>query len=208
MGRHFEQARLLANRAGAAARCEVAAWLALTAARLGARTGDEELLALAESAADETTALVAGLPGHPPWGPQANAARAEIALARGDAAAAAAVGEASLQALGETLTEDAHMETVLSASGGILAAAPPEVQEQVRGLLRARSPGSRRARSTTGSGSAGCEARWGASSWGWPGSTPRRSRRPAVRPVLPARAHRSRVRSRRSTRSTAGSPTS
>ena len=136
MRRHFEQARLLANRAGAAARCEVAAWLALTAARLGARTGEPDVLTLAAEAADEVTALAPGLAGRPPWAAQALAARTEIALARGDAAGAATLGEASLQALGETLTEDAHMELLLSASRGILAAGAPEVQEQVRGWLR------------------------------------------------------------------------
>ncbi len=74
----------LANRAGAVARCEVAAWLAITAARLGARTADTELLALAEEAADQATALAASLPGHALWAAQADAARAEIAVARGD----------------------------------------------------------------------------------------------------------------------------
>ncbi len=121
MRRHFEQARLLANRAGAAARCEAAAWLALTAARLGARTADADLLDVAEKAADEAAALAASLPGHAVWGAQADAARAEVALARGDAPAAAGAGGAALQALEDSLTEDAHLETLLSASRGVAA---------------------------------------------------------------------------------------
>lgn len=143
MRRHFEGAMLLASRAGAVARCEVAAWLALTAARLGARAGhgdgqaaDPELLARAEEAAAEVAALVAALPGQPPWAALANAARAEIALARGDLPAAAAAGGAAMQFFEASLTEDVNLETLLSAARGILAAAPPEMAGQVRDWLR------------------------------------------------------------------------
>ena len=136
MRRHFEQAGLLASRAGAAARCEVSAWLAISAARLGGRIGDAELLAVAEEAANQTSALAGALPGHAPWAAQADAARAEIALARGDAEGAARAGGAAMQALQETMTEDANLEILLSASRGIFAAAPPEAQEPVRGWLR------------------------------------------------------------------------
>lgn len=133
---HFEQARLLAARAGVAARCEVEAWLALVAARLGARTRDAELLELADGAAETARGLAATLSGHAPWAAQADAAAAEIALARGDAASAAAAGGAALQALQDSLTEDVHLETLLSASRGIFAGAPPELQAPVRDWLR------------------------------------------------------------------------
>jgi hypothetical protein len=143
MLRHFEGAMLLAGRAGAVARCEVAAWLALTAARLGARTGDgdgraadDELLARAETSANEVAALANALPGQAPWAAQANAARAEIALARGDLAAASGAGGAAMQFYEESLTEDVNIETLLSAARGILRAAPPEMAAQVRDMLR------------------------------------------------------------------------
>ena len=136
MRRHFEQAGLLANRAGVAARCEVAAWLALTAARLGAQNGDSELLGVADEAAAEASALAAALPGHPLWGAQADSARAEIALARGDIEAAAAAGGAALQALEDSLTEDPHLETLLSASRAVVAGSPPEMHAQLLGYLK------------------------------------------------------------------------
>ena len=40
-------------------------------------------MALAERSAAEASELAATLPGHPPWGAQADAARARVALARG-----------------------------------------------------------------------------------------------------------------------------
>jgi DNA-binding CsgD family transcriptional regulator len=138
MLRHFDQARTLAARAGSAARCETAAWVALAAARLAGRTrGDAEpLLGLAQEAADLATSIAATLPGHSPWPAYADAARAEIALARGDVAGAAAAGGAVMQALQEAITEDVHLEALLSASRGILSGAPPEMQEPVREWLR------------------------------------------------------------------------
>ena len=68
----------------AAARCEILARLALEAARLGAERGDEELLELAERSAAEAKELAPLFAGHQPWGAQADAALAEVALARGD----------------------------------------------------------------------------------------------------------------------------
>jgi DNA-binding NarL/FixJ family response regulator len=138
MRRHFEQARTLASRAGAAGRCETAAWVALTTARLAGRTHHdaEPLLTLAEEAADLATGIAATLPGHSPWLAYADAAKAEIALARGDAETAAAAGGAVMQALQDAVTEDSHLEAVLSASRAILAGAPAEMHEPVRGWLR------------------------------------------------------------------------
>ena len=138
MRRHFEQAQLLASRAGAAARCETAAWVALTSARLAARThiDAEPLLAMARESADQATAIAATLPGHSPWPAYADAAKAEIALAHGDLEAAAAAGAAVMQALQDAITEDVHLEAVLSASRGVLSGAPPDMQEQVRDWLR------------------------------------------------------------------------
>ncbi|HEX3266215.1 MAG TPA: AAA family ATPase [Candidatus Limnocylindrales bacterium] len=136
MRRHFEQAGTLAARAGAAGRAEVAGWLAITAARLGSRLADPELLELAEGAAEQASTLTAALPGQPPWSLYADAARAQVALARGDAATAATAGGAAMQALQDALTEDVHLEPLLSAARGILAGAPPEMSAPVTDWLR------------------------------------------------------------------------
>ena len=63
MRRHLEQAVALATSQGrASARCEAVARLAIEAARLGAATGDAELLELAERSANTARELAAGLP--------------------------------------------------------------------------------------------------------------------------------------------------
>ncbi len=135
--RHLEQAVALATaRGGAAARCETAAWLAIEAARLGGRSGDEEILGVAEEAAEQVTTIGALLPGHAPWIAMAHAARAEVALARGDVRAAATAGGAAMQSLEESLTEDTLLETLLSASRGMFAGAPPEMQASCREWLQ------------------------------------------------------------------------
>src|SRR6185436_13107320 len=88
MREHFERAIHLATEQGRApARCELLARLALESARLGAERGDEELLTAAEQAATEARATAQTLSGHPPWAARAEAALAEVALARGDLAA-------------------------------------------------------------------------------------------------------------------------
>jgi DNA-binding NarL/FixJ family response regulator len=99
--------------------------------------GDPETLTtLAQEAADQATALARSLSGHSPWAAYAEAARAEIALARGDASAAGIAGATAMQALQESLTEDVHLEALLSASQGIFVGAPPEVHGPVREWLR------------------------------------------------------------------------
>jgi DNA-binding NarL/FixJ family response regulator len=136
MRRHLDQAVALAARAGAAARCEASARLAIEAARLGARTKDESLLTVASDAAAQAKALAASLPGHVPWLPQADAAIAEVALARGDIAAAAGAGAAVAQALRESQSEDVDLDVVLPASRAVLAGAPEEAQREVREFLK------------------------------------------------------------------------
>ena len=83
-GTHLERAVQLATESGLpAARCEALARLALEASRLGAEAEDAELLDAAEQAAIEAAELAATMPGHPPWGAEASASLARIALARG-----------------------------------------------------------------------------------------------------------------------------
>ena len=90
MREHLERAAAIATESGrASARCETLARLAIEAARLvtaSARDGapDSELLELVERSAAQVKTLLPLLPGHAPWGAQADAALSAVALARGD----------------------------------------------------------------------------------------------------------------------------
>ncbi len=134
---HLERALRMATDLGRpAARCEALAELALATARLGAASGNAELLDLAERSAREAADLAAGLTGRPPWGARADAAIAVVALARGEMEPAALSGMAALQALQESHHEDASLDILLPASRAVLASGPPEAQAMVRGFLQ------------------------------------------------------------------------
>jgi DNA-binding NarL/FixJ family response regulator len=146
---HLERAVVIATEGGrASARCEAHARLAIEAARLAARPApdalevpderapDESLLELVERSAAQVKELLPLLPGHAPWGAQADAALATVALLRGDAPGAAMIAGATVQALQEALHEDASLEVILPAARAMFAGAPPEVQGFVRGFLQ------------------------------------------------------------------------
>jgi DNA-binding NarL/FixJ family response regulator len=76
------------------------------------------------------------LPGHAPWGAQADAAQATVSLMRGDIAGAAMSGGAAVEALQAGRHEDASLEIVIPAARALFAGAPPEVQASVRGYLQ------------------------------------------------------------------------
>jgi DNA-binding CsgD family transcriptional regulator/tetratricopeptide (TPR) repeat protein len=136
MRAHLERAVQLATEQGRpAARCESLATLASEAARLGAERADEELLALAEKSAKEAKELVGVLPGHPPWGAGADAALAQVALARGDHVAAAAAARSAFAALHAAHLEDLFLRIVLPAAGVLLVAGTEEEQEAIQGQL-------------------------------------------------------------------------
>jgi DNA-binding NarL/FixJ family response regulator/tetratricopeptide (TPR) repeat protein len=136
MRAHLERAVHLATEQGRApARCEALALLALESARLGAAAGDDELLGVAERAAREAKEQADLLPGHPPWGAQADAALARVAVARGQAEAAAEAARSALQAFMASLSEDAHLEILLPAAEA-LAAGDGQDAEQIRTLLQ------------------------------------------------------------------------
>jgi DNA-binding CsgD family transcriptional regulator/tetratricopeptide (TPR) repeat protein len=137
MREHLEQAVKMATDQGRpAARCEALARLALESARLGAETGDQELLRAAERAASEAKDVLALLPGHPPWGAQADAALAATLLAQGDLERAlAAAGEAT-QALIDAHHEDANLDVTLPTSRVILGGAPEAMQTVTRDWLQ------------------------------------------------------------------------
>jgi DNA-binding NarL/FixJ family response regulator len=147
--RHLERAVVIATESGgASAQCEALARLALVAAGLvadgsaaGPGTGDgrppgPDVADLVERSAAQVRALSSVLPGHAPWGAQADAALAMLALRRGDVPAAASSAGAALQALQAGLHEDTSLEIVLPAARALLAGGPPDVQEFVRGYLR------------------------------------------------------------------------
>jgi hypothetical protein len=110
--------------------------LAIEAARLGAATGSDELLQLAERSAAAANELVAVLPGHATWGPQANAALVMVALARGDVATAVPIAMATIQALQAAGHEDGLLEIVVPLARAIFAGGPPEVRDFALRYLR------------------------------------------------------------------------
>jgi DNA-binding NarL/FixJ family response regulator len=91
---------------------------------------------LVEGSAARVKQLLPLLPGHAPWGAQADAALATVALVRGDIAGAATAGGAALEALQAGLHEDASLEIVIPAARAVLAGAPPEIAGFVRGFVQ------------------------------------------------------------------------
>jgi DNA-binding NarL/FixJ family response regulator len=137
MREHLERAVGLATEQGRpAARCETLATVALEAAALGAERADEELLELAERSARDAKDLVRVLPGHPPWGAQADAALAQAALARGQPEAAADAARSALASLRAAHQEDLFLRIVLPAARAILAAGSEEERDAIQRELR------------------------------------------------------------------------
>ena len=137
MRTHLERAVQQASDSGfAAARCESLARLAVEAARLGADRGDDELLSVAERAGGEASQLASGLPGHAPWGAQADAARAVVALARGAREDAAAFALAAGDALQRAMHEDANLDVLLPAAQVMRETGAPAWEAGVRPYLQ------------------------------------------------------------------------
>ena len=142
MRRHLEKAVAIATESGrASGRCEALARLAIEAARLVAASAlegepDAALVELVERSAAQVKELLPLLPGHAPWGAQADAALATVALARGDIERAALAGGAALQSLQAGLHEDVSLEIVIPAARAVLAGGPPEMHGFVRGFLQ------------------------------------------------------------------------
>ena len=139
---HLDKAVALATEAGqASARCEALARLAVEAARLVARDPtlsgpDPALVELVERSAAQVKEALPLLPGHAPWGAQADAALATVALARGETASAAMLGGAALQALDAAHHEDTSLEILIPAARAVLAGGPSEFQDFVRTYVR------------------------------------------------------------------------
>jgi DNA-binding NarL/FixJ family response regulator len=136
MRAHLERALHQATEQGlAAARCETLAVLAMGASRLGAERKDEELLALATRAANEAKTLMEQLPGHAPWGAQADTALARMALARGDRDAALDAARSAVAAILAARHEDSHLEVLVPVTE-VLAATSPGEADMARGFLQ------------------------------------------------------------------------
>jgi tetratricopeptide (TPR) repeat protein/DNA-binding CsgD family transcriptional regulator len=135
MRRHLERAVQLASETGhLAGRCEALARLAVEASRLGADLADEELLEFAERSAKEAADLVAQLPGHPPWGAEADAAMARVELARGRNEEAADHARAAIGSLLSAMHEDRYLDVLLPVANVLMVTEAPE-WEGVRGHL-------------------------------------------------------------------------
>ncbi|MDP9237600.1 MAG: AAA family ATPase [Chloroflexota bacterium] len=123
MQEHFERALQTATAQGrASARCELLARFALEASRLGSLSRDEVLLELAERTAHEAKELASLFRGHQPWAAQADAATAEIALARDDTPGVEAAGREAYRAMQVAMREDIYPELLLSTARAVLAA--------------------------------------------------------------------------------------
>jgi DNA-binding NarL/FixJ family response regulator len=137
MRTHLERAVQLATEQGlSAARCEALAHLALEATRFGADGNDDELLSLAESAANEARGLAELLEGHAPWGAQAQAALARVALARGDEEEAVRGAMSVIAALQSALHEDVHVEVMIPVAEVLMAAGSEAEQQLIQFFLQ------------------------------------------------------------------------
>jgi DNA-binding CsgD family transcriptional regulator/tetratricopeptide (TPR) repeat protein len=137
MREHLQRAVRLATEQGRpAARCEALATLSLASALLGAASRDGELLALAERSAKEAKEHMRVLPGHPPWGAEADAALAQVALAHGLEEAAADAARSAFATLRAAHLEDLFLRIVLPAARVLLAAGTDEEREEMRRQLR------------------------------------------------------------------------
>ena len=91
---------------------------------------------LVERSAAQVKELLPLLPGHAPWGAQADAALATVALERGDIDAAVAAGQAAFEALQSGMHEDTRLDIMIPAARAVFAGAPPDVQSFVRDYLQ------------------------------------------------------------------------
>jgi DNA-binding CsgD family transcriptional regulator/tetratricopeptide (TPR) repeat protein len=136
MRRHLERAVQLASESGLpAVKCEATARLALEASRLGVELEDADLLEVAERSAVEAAGLAAGLPGHPPWGAQADAALAQVELSRGRTEEAADHARAAMASLQSGMHEDRYLDVVVPVGKALMDSGAPE-WEATRSQLR------------------------------------------------------------------------
>ena len=127
MRQHLERAVQLASETGlAAVKCEALARLAVEASRLGVELEDGELLELAERSAVDAARLATALPGHPPWGAEADAALAQVELSRGRTEEAADHARAAFASLQSGMHEDRYLDVVVPVANALMESGAPE----------------------------------------------------------------------------------
>jgi len=84
----------------------------------------------------EAKELVPLFVAHQPWGVQADAALAEVALARGDLPAAAEAGRRVAGALQEAMREDVYPEILLPTARAVLAAGEEPDRQMIQTFLQ------------------------------------------------------------------------
>ena len=135
--RELETALALSTQSGrAAARCEALARLALETATVAATVPGDDLLDAAERSAREAKVLAAQLPGHAPWGAQADAALSAVALRRGDTGAAVESALEAVEAIRASLHEDLSLDVFVPAARALFAGGPEDVATAIRAYLQ------------------------------------------------------------------------
>jgi DNA-binding CsgD family transcriptional regulator len=137
MREHLERAVELATEQGSpAARCEALARLAIETARLGGRQRDDELLALAEGAAQQAIELAGSLPGHPPWRAQAHAALTYVRSTRAEADGALESARSALRDITASGQTELFLEIWLPCARAILKTGGEDEASDMRARLR------------------------------------------------------------------------
>ena len=120
----------------ASARCEALARLAIEASRLitPASASDSPLIELVERSASRVKELLPLLPGHAPWGAQADAALSAVALARGDLPRRRWPAALPSRHCRPGSTRTSASRSSSPRPGPILAGGPPEAHGRDAGL--------------------------------------------------------------------------
>ena len=91
---------------------------------------------MAEGAAQDVLQQSSSLPGHPQWPAQALAAKAVVALYRGDTSTAAEFGRHALAVHDAAMREDLDLEIILPAVEAVLARGDVEETKALRDRLQ------------------------------------------------------------------------
>lgn len=132
---HYERAADLPSQKNVAGRAEAHSALATTAVQLGARSGDEALLARAERAALDTLDVIRAIPGDLPWEASSHATLAVVSETKGDHHRAADEARTALTIDGETHVKE-YLHVLWAAARTLIVPGEPEgpaLAEEVMG---------------------------------------------------------------------------
>jgi DNA-binding NarL/FixJ family response regulator len=134
---HLQRAiQMAADQGCPAARAESLGRLSLEASRLGTGPNDGALLTLATDSAREVLGLTPVLPGKAPWGAEAHAALARVAMAGGDLKQAVDEARAAVADLRSMMSEDLLLDVRLPAAEVFMRAGDENEREELIGGLR------------------------------------------------------------------------